>query len=115
MSAAILNFEPVYKNDTWDGFTVALSSDGTAFAGTLTLVRVAFTNSSGTIALTLSSANSGEITINSATPNSWNFTVEPQVLTLTGDIYSYGVELTDDAGIVKTRLAGIIQIKNDPV
>jgi hypothetical protein len=103
------------QNDTWDGLTVSASSTGTAFDGTLALVRMQFQDSAGAAVLTLSSATSGQITISSSTPNAWSFTVEGRALTILPAIYSWGIEMVDDAGIVKTRLAGTKKIKPDPV
>jgi len=76
---------PVNKSNTWDGLTWAITSvdaDDTEFAAALSLVRFQLQDSSGNIALTLSSANSGEVTINNSTSNTWSVTVDPRILSV---------------------------------
>ena len=100
------------KNDTWTGFTDAYGSspDGVNLA----LVRVGFVNEYGaTAGLTLSSAVSGQITINNAA--AWNYTIEPVVLNLPVGKWTYGVETTDANGYIATRVSGTIEISVDPV
>ena len=107
-----------FKNDTWDGLTWAITSvdaADTRFAAALSLVRFQLQDSDGTAALTLSSATSGEVTINTATGNAWSVTVDERVLTLAAGIYSFGLEFTDADSVVKTHLAGTLEIKADPV
>lgn len=104
---------PIVQGDTWDGLQCSFSSDGTAFADDLSLVRFQFQDEDGTSALTLSSAVSGEVTINDAA--NWTFTVEPRIISIEPGTYSIGIETTDSAGIKKTRIAGTIEIIPDPV
>ena len=117
--AGNITLPKTYSGDTWDGLTWAISdADGdTEFDGTLTLVRFQLQDSAGAAVLTLSSAVNGEVTINSDAPYGWSATVEPRTLTLSGGIYSFGLEFTDDStspARVKTRLAGTLQILPDP-
>jgi len=105
-------------SNTWDGLTWALTSvdaADTRFAAVLSSVRFQLQDSTGAAALTLSSAVSGEITITTATANAWSVTVESRILTLAGGIYSYGMEFTDADGVIKTYLAGTLEIKPDRV
>lgn len=105
------------SNDTWDGLTWALESvdaGDTEFAGTLTLARFQLQDSTGAVALTITSATAA-VTIDVATANLWEVTVEPRILALAAGIYSYGLELTDNTGFVKTVIGGPLRIKPDPV
>lgn len=115
-----LNFvlPDTFKGDTWDGFTWSISdveSNDSEYSATLTLARFQLQSESGTAALTLTSQTSGEVTINTASANAWSVTVEPRILNLDAGTYSYGLETTDADGVVKTRMAGILEIKADPV
>jgi hypothetical protein len=106
------------SSNTWDGLTWALTSvdgDDTRFASTLSLVRFQLQDSTGAVALTLTSATAEQVTINTATANAWSVTVEPRILTLTAGVYSFGLEFTDSASVVKTYLAGTLEIKPDRV
>ena len=107
----------ITSGDTWPGLTWALESvdaGHTEFAGTLTLAEFELKDSAGASALILTSATA-DVTIETATANAWDITVEPRVLTLTAGTYTYGLRLTDDAGLVKTVSGGTIRIKPDPV
>lgn len=109
---------PTFKGDTWDGFSWAISevsADDTEYSATLETVRVQLQTESGAVALTLLSANAGEVTINSSTANAWSITVEPRIINLDAGTYSFGMETTDADGVVKTRMAGLLEVKADPV
>jgi hypothetical protein len=106
-----------FKNDTWDGLTWAITSvdaADTRFAAALSLVRFQLQDNAGAAALTLSSATSG-VTINTATANAWSVTVDARILTLDAGTYSFGLEFTDASSVVKTYLAGTLEIDSDPV
>jgi hypothetical protein len=106
------------KSNTWDGLTWAISSvdaGETEFATELSLVRFQLQDSDGNAVLTLSSATTGEVTINTATADAWSVTVEARVLDLTPGIYSFGLEFTDANGDIKTHLAGTQEITRDLV
>jgi hypothetical protein len=103
------------KGDTWDGLTLAIASDDTEFEGTLVTARFQLQDSDGVSALTLSSAVSGEVTINSASPGAWSVTVEPRAITIDAGTYGYGLELTDSNSVVKTRLVGTLPVNPDAV
>ena len=112
--ACQITLSPTVKCDSWDGLTnCSFTSDGTAFDESLLLVRMQWKDSTGATALTLSSAVSGEVTITSAA--NWEFEVPGRVLSLDAGIYSIGLETTDSAGIVKTRVTGTHKILADPV
>ena len=101
----------VYK-DTWDGLTdVSFSSEGSAFASSLALVRMFFRDENNVVGLELSSANS-TITITDA--NNWEFTINPvsPMLLAIGNWY-WSIETTDDQNVIKTRVFGTIEILQD--
>lgn len=105
------------SGDTWEGLTWGLESvpaGDTEFAGNLTLAEFEMKNSAGASALKLTSAT-GDVTIETATPNAWSVTVEPRILTQTSGTYTYGLQLTDDAWGPNTVVAGTLQIKIPPV
>ncbi|MEY3898670.1 MAG: hypothetical protein RLZZ214_4192 [Verrucomicrobiota bacterium] len=108
----------VFQSETWDGITWAIESvdaGETEFASTLASARFQMQDTSGNVALDLTSATEGQVTINESAPNAWSVTVEPRILTLSSGVYSWGFETTDSAGVVKIRLAGSIKIKGDLV
>ena len=109
---ANLILQPCIYLDTWDGLSdISFTSDGTAFASSLSLVRMFFRDEENVVGLELSSSNS-TITINNA--NSWQFTINPvSPMTLTAGQWFWSIETTDSANIVKTRVFGTIEILND--
>jgi len=107
-----------FQGKTWDGITWRVTdvpADATEFAGTLTLARFQLQDEAGEVALTLSSATAGQVTINTATPNAWDVTVEPLVLTIAAGTYRWGLETTDSTGLIKIRIGGTLKIKPDLV
>lgn len=107
-----------FTGKTWDGLTWVISdvaAEDTEFDAALSLARFQFQDADGAVALTLTSATAGQVTINVATANAWSVTVEPRVLTLTAGTYTYGLETTDANSREKTRMAGTIVLKSDPV
>jgi hypothetical protein len=107
-----------FQGDTWGGLTWAITAvdpEVTEFTADLALVRFQLQNTAGSAALTLSSATTGEVTINTATADAWSVTVEARVLDLTPGIYSFGLEFTDANGDIKTHLAGTQEITRDLV
>ena len=114
MAIANITLLPVVRNDTWDGLTnCKFSSTGTAFASPLATVRMSFKDSTGAVQLALSSDVEGEITITDA--EAWQFDIPGRVLSMAEGTYSWGIETTDDDGIIKTRVIGSIPILPDPV
>jgi hypothetical protein len=107
---------PIASGETWAGLTFAVtSSDDTEYGETLTRVRMTWKNSAGVAALTLDSNTAGQITITTATPYAWDFTVEPVALSIPAGVYSWAIETTGDGGTVdKDRIAGTQQITTDP-
>jgi len=108
-----VNLTPVIQGDTWDGLTVSFSSTGTAFADTLSTVKMTFKDSTGTTALALTSASASEILITDSI--TWTFNAVGRILSLAADTYSWGIETTDAGGVTKTRLTGTLKILADPV
>lgn len=106
---AFTTLTPVVTGDTWDGLTnCRFSSTGSAFGSTLSKVRMDFKSSDGTTGLQLTSVGSGGITIDSAAD--WTFTVSPVVITMAAGVWSFDIETTDSAGVIKTRVAGILTV-----
>jgi hypothetical protein len=109
---AQITLPPIVRGDTWDGISVSLSSSGTAFADTLTSVRMIFHDAAGdTDTLTLTSTG-GNISITSAA--NWQFTVNAITpFPLSPGTQYWNIETTDSGGSIKTYMVGTIQILND--
>ena len=107
-----ITLKPVVYKDTWDGLSeVSFTSDGTAFASELALVRMFFKDADGTVGLALTSANS-TITITDAA--AWEFSVNavsPMLLAV--GVWYWSIETTDDQDVIKTRVFGTIEILQD--
>jgi len=109
---ANLILKPCVYLDTWDGLSnCSFTSDGTAFASELALVRMFFRDEENQVGLELSSAN-GTITIDQAA--TWEFTVNPiSPMTLSAGQWYWSIETTDAQDIIKTRVFGTIEILID--
>lgn len=108
---ANVTLEPIVYRDTWGGFTVSASSTGTALDSNLSSVRMFFRDTDNATGLELTNADS-EITITDA--NAWAFTVlAVNPFPLAVGIWYWSVETTNALGIVKTYLAGIVQVVQD--
>lgn len=106
---SFITLSPVVTGDTWDGLTdCSFSSTGSAFGSTLSKVRMNFKQADGTTGLQLTTVGSGGIVIDDAT--AWEFTVSPVVITMAAGVWSFDIETTDSAGIIKTRLGGILTV-----
>lgn len=107
---ASINLAPEFITDTWDGISEAsLTSDGDALSSPLESVTMTFRDVNGTVALTLSSEEAEEITIDDA--DAWQFTVLPKTpFGLTAGTYSWRLQFTDESGRAKTYLTGTITI-----
>ena len=106
---AYTTLTPVVTGDTWDGLTdCSFSSTGSAFGSTLSKVRLDFKSSAGVVGQQLTTVGSGGIVIDDAT--AWTFTVSPVVITMAAGYWSFDIETTDSAGIIKTRVAGILPV-----
>jgi len=81
--------------------------------GDLDLVQMAVANEAGTKVLELTSGVTGEITINDHTAQSYNFTIEPRTINLSGETHSYVIRLTDSNGTKQDWIAGIWPIKSN--
>lgn len=115
-----LNFPlpPTFTGNTWDGLTWTVSdvdAGDTEFAAALASARFQLQDAAGAVALTLSSATAGQVTLNVTTANAWSFTVEPRALAVTAGTYTYGLETVDADGVTKIRMAGTLVVKPDPV
>ena len=103
-----------YKGTTWDGLTWRIdSTDGTEYDSVLSSARFQLQGSTGAAVLTLSSAVGGEITLNVTTAKLWSVTVENRLLTIDAGIYSWALEMTDAAGVIKVQLIGTLTVKPD--
>ena len=94
---------------TWNGLTEgSVTSTGTWTYDPLDSVTMVFTDTSGNVGLTLSSA-AGTITIDDAA--AWEFTVLPVTpMALAVGTWSWVLTFTDDAGIIKKWVVGTIRI-----
>jgi hypothetical protein len=103
-----------FKGTTWDGLTWRIdSTDGTEYDSVLSSARFQLQSSTGTAVLTLNSTVAGEITLNVTTAKLWSITVENRLLTVDAGIYSWALETTDAAGIIKVQLIGTLAVKPD--
>ena len=111
-----ITLEPASSGETWGGLTFTIDeSDDTQYAAILSRVRMTWKTSAGVAAITLDSNTEGHITITTATPYAWSFTVEPRLLSLSTGTYSWSIETTDADGVVdKNRLSGTHRITPDP-
>lgn len=111
-----IELETVASGETWGGLTLTITdSDDTQFSGTLSAVTMTWKNSTGAVALTLSSATAGQITINTATAYAWSFTVEDRILSLPADIYTWAIRVTDADGLIDADIvSGIHEIITNP-
>jgi hypothetical protein len=107
-----------FTGTTWSGLTWAVSvtgDDETEFASELVSARFQLRSETGGVALTLSSENAEEVTLESTAADAWSIIVEKQDLTIAPGTYTYGLETTDADGITKPRMAGTLLVKPDPV
>jgi hypothetical protein len=93
--------------NTWDGITVAFSSNGTAFDSPLSAVSMEFRTPAGVLTQTLTSAG-GTIVIDNA--NTWEISIPEIVLSLTEGTWNWSITTTDSTGIIKTRVLGTLPI-----
>jgi hypothetical protein len=107
-----LILKPCVYKDTWDGLSnCSFYSDGTAFADSLSLVRMFFRDDDNQVGLELSSANS-TITIDDAA--NWEFTINPvSPMNLAIGQWYWSIETTDSNDVIKTRVFGTIEIIQD--
>lgn len=107
---ATFTLNPIVFGDTWDGFTVALSSDGNALDSDLSSVRMFFRDENGTVGLSLT--NGSGITITDA--NAWEFTVDEIArFPLAVGQWYWSIESTNADNKRKTRIAGTIEVLDD--
>ena len=100
---------------TWRGLTWALTDpgDSTDYAATLSLAEFIATDSStGAVVLTRTSATAGQVTLNTATANAWDITVEPLILSLAAGYYSFTLYTTDADGVRAPRWEGTFRIES---
>ena len=98
---------------TWDGLTwriTSVSADDTDYAAVLSLAEFIATDSTGAVALTLTSATTGQVTINESAENSWDVTVEPRILSLSDGFYSFTLFTTDANARRKERWIGTFRL-----
>ena len=98
---------------TWRGLTWMLTSvpsDETEYASALALAEFIAKDSTGAVALTLTSATAGQVTLNATTANAWSITVEPRILSLDAGFYPFTLYTTDADGIRAPRWEGTFRI-----
>ncbi|MCX6602549.1 MAG: hypothetical protein NTV52_03030 [Acidobacteria bacterium] len=104
------NLTPVVYGDTWNGVSAAYTSTGNTFDSDLASVRMMFRGEDGTLGLSLSSTSG--IVINNA--NNYDFTVSPITpMTLEVGVWYWSIETTAASGVIKTYLAGTLEILKD--
>jgi len=104
---ATVTLTPIVEGDTWNGITVSWTSDGTAFADSLSAVTMEFRDQRDVLAETLTSGTS-EITIDN--PTTWDITVNPKILPMATGLWKWSITTTDSEGVIKTRIVGNLQI-----
>jgi hypothetical protein len=111
-----IELERTASGETWGGLTMNITdSDDTQFSGTLSAVAMTWKNSAGAVALTLFSATAGQITINTATPYAWSFTVEDRIITLPAGFYTWAIRVADTDGLIDADLlSGTHEIITNP-
>ena len=112
-TARTVTLAPITRHDTWDGLHLAYSSNGTAFASPLALVRMQFRDADGALGLSLTSSGpAATITISDAAR--WAFSVLPITsVTLAAGTWTWSIETTAADGRCKTYLAGTIKVVED--
>lgn len=92
---------PIVAGETWDGFSMSLTSDGTSLAEDLANVNLVFRDSTGTVSLTLTSVGASPgITITDA--NAWAFTVSKITpFPLAAGTYPARLTLTNATGDIR--------------
>lgn len=106
---AYITLTPVVTGDTWDGLTdCSFSSTGSAFGSTLSKVRLDFKSSAGVVGQQLTTVGGGGITITDS--SAWTFDVDPVIITMAAGVWSFDIETTDSAGVIKTRVGGILTV-----
>lgn len=89
----------IVVGETWDGFTLSASSDGTSLAENLDSVTMVFRDADGAVALTLTSAD-GDIDITNA--NAWSITVNSITpFPLVAGTYTARLTMTNATGRIK--------------
>ena len=107
-----------FKGCTCDGLTWALTSvddDVTEYAAVLSLAVFQLQDSDGAAALTLSSAVSGEVTLNATGANAWSITVEPFIVSVATGVYSLALVATDDSARKTCVLQGTLRVHAPPI
>lgn len=107
---AQIKLPPIVHGDTWDGLSVSLTSSGTSLANDLANVVMTFRDASLNKVLELVTGVNVMITY----PNPWQFVIPPLTpFPLNAGTYTWNIETTDSDGIIKTYLAGTIQVLQD--
>jgi hypothetical protein len=113
-----IKLEPFFTEDTWEGFSwklVEVSEGNEEFNANLLRARFQFQLDNTVVATFDSDEISDEVELVNTEPNAWYVVVKPRVLSLAPGTYRWGLETTDDKPTVRTRVAGTVQVKADPV
>lgn len=98
-------WDSVTTGDTYPAIRIQETSSDTAISAISLVVK----DSDNTEALTLS--NGSGITITTATAGAWDFTIDAiSPVTLSAGVYYYELQITDDAGTIRTEFEGTWQI-----
>ena len=108
MRPATVDLHNHTAGDTWEGITVGpVEINEAAPSGAVDSCRMSFRSKSNkTLGQTLSSGT--EITIDDA--DTWEFTVDPIILTMEAGSYDYDFEVTDVTGVVRTIYKGTFNL-----
>jgi len=107
----VVKLTPVVRGDTWNGFSLSYSSEGSAFDAILSSVSLKFLSSDGATEHELTSTGGG-ITIVDAV--NWVIQVNSFVMTYEADVWSFAVQTTDANSAKKTRVTGTLEVLSEP-
>lgn len=106
------SLENAIKGNTWPGLSISFTSDGTTFDEYASVAKFRVVDKDGVEALSLTSPVG--VTIDDA--DAWEFIIDPITpLTIPAGVYAYAFEVTDNAGVIRTWLAGTWRIVEDAV
>lgn len=112
MRPAVVNLNDHTSGDTWEGITVGpVLINGIAVGADAVTCRMSFRSKNDrSLGQTLTTTNS-DITIEDAA--TWEFTVEPTVLTMDAGSYGWDFEVTDSSGVIRTLYKGSFNLIQD--
>lgn len=112
MIPSTVTLDSLVRGDTWPGFRVQITINGSKPANDLSSVLMHFRTAKdapGNPSLALTSSSG--ITINDA--DLWDVTVNSQILALAAGVWFWDMQFTDVAGNVNTYIEGRLLIVQD--